>query len=117
MDTTLSLIRNDLTGTAVVTILAGMFAQLYAVYYLAKAVRRGVVSLRPQMAVNASMAGMYFVATLWLLFSNYNQATWNTVMIGVSLVVWIVAWAGPAKWSIDQQTSWEKRHPEEETDA
>jgi hypothetical protein len=104
------IIRNDLTGTAVATIVAGMAAQLYAVYYLTKAVRRGVVSLRPQMAVNASMAAVYFVASLWLLFSNYDQATWNTVMIGVSLVVWIVAWAGPAKWSIDQQEAWERKH-------
>lgn len=114
MDTTLNLIRTDITETAVATIVAGMAAQLYAVYYLTKAVRRGVVSLRPQMAVNASMAAVYFAASAWLLFTNYDQATWSTVMIGISLVVWIVAWAGPAKWSIDQQETWERNHSDDE---
>ena len=109
-------IRSDLTTASIVTIIAGMVAQLYAVFYLTHAVRRGVLSLRPQMGVNAALALVYFIASVWLLFSNYDQATWSTVMIGVSLVVWIVAWAGPAKWSIDQQASWERRLREESDD-
>lgn len=110
---TLALIRDDISAATVATIVAGLCTQLYAVYYLTRATLRGVVSLRPQMAANAALALGYFAATLWLLFSTYDQATWNTVMIGVSLVVWVVTWAGPAKWSIDQQASWEARQAED----
>ena len=110
----MDLIRNDLTVATVLTIMVGMLAQLYAVWYLAKAVRKGIHSLRPQMGVNAAFAVLYFIASLWLLVSDYDQATWSTVMVGVSLIVWIVAWAGPAKWSIDQQASWERVQVERE---
>lgn len=113
----LALIRDDITAATAATIIAGLCTQLYAVYYLARATMHGIVSLRPQMAANAALAICYFIATLWLLLSNYDQATWSTVMIGVSLVVWIVTWAGPAKWSIDQQASWEALREGEEDDG
>ncbi len=112
----LTLIRDDITGATAATIIAALCTQLYAVYYLTRATMRGVVSLRPQMAANAALAVGYFIASLWLLLSNYDQATWSTVMIGVSLVVWVVTWAGPAKWSIDQQASWEARQREDSDD-
>lgn len=85
----------------VVALLNSAFAGLAFVMSLAAA-RRGSLYHRWVFAAIAPLAAVYSASYGWLLFNLEHASTWSSVMRGVSLVAWPVAWWLPARVSIQR---------------
>lgn len=73
-----------------------------------RAVRSGIPLLRPLAAATAALAGIYAVAYLALLaLWGESNLRWSQVMRGVSVVAWLVVWAG---WPWMSVKAWRAAH-------
>lgn len=78
------------------------FGASFAAYHTRKAYRKGLYGMRNVFKLVHGLAILYVFSYLILLILDVNFLAWSSLMRGVSIFAWFIAWAGPAIVSVKQ---------------
>lgn len=92
--------NDSLTFEDNLVIWLNVFGAMFAGYWTLKASRLAVRAMRPVYAAIFTITQIYIFGYLVLLFTDVDVLDWGSVMRGVSIMVWLVVWSGPAIMSI-----------------
>lgn len=77
-----------------------MCGTVFAFFWQLRGAKRAALRMRPIYWTGASLALVYIVGYAILLSGVVAPEVWQRFARGVGLVVWVVVWAGPPRFSI-----------------
>lgn len=75
----------------------GVGGSAYALYWTFRASRESFAALRSRYAAIATLAAMFLVSYLVLLFLPVDETAWIDFTRGMGFVCWFTVWAEPAR--------------------
>lgn len=75
----------------------GLGGSLYAFYWTFRASRDSFITMRTRYAAVATLAAMFVIAYLVLIFVPVDESAWVDFTRGMGFVCWFMVWAEPAR--------------------
>lgn len=98
--TTITLLTSDRDTTTKIFVGGGLLGSIYAVYWTWRGAREAVAAMRPVYAAVCTLAFLYLLSYLFIIFTNVDELKWSYWVRGLVIVAWVVVWAAPARRSI-----------------